>query len=176
LYGTAQQMLRGENLAEFESRVDALPPKDVSKVSAHSFNANFAEVHVNRYTGMVKVVRFLAVTGAGKILNPKTARSQIIGGNVWGIGMALTEESIIDPRYGNFATRSFGDYHVPANLDIPEMDVIFIDEKDTGPNTLGIKGIGEVGIVGVAAAVANAVFNATGKRVRSLPITPDKLL
>jgi xanthine dehydrogenase YagR molybdenum-binding subunit len=173
---SAADVIRGENLAEFETRVDAMPPKDAAKVSSHSFNANFAEVHVNRYTGMVKVVRFLAVTGAGKILNPKTARSQIIGGNVWGIGMALTEESLIDPRYGNFATRSLGDYHVPANLDIPEMDVIFIDEKDTGPNTLGIKGIGEVGIVGVAAAVANAVFNATGKRVRSLPITPDKLL
>ena len=127
-------------------------------------------------TGIVKVTRFLAVTGAGKILNPKTARSQIIGGIVWGIGMALTEESIIDPRYGNFATRSFADYHVPTNLDIGDLDAMFINEKDFVPNKMGVKGIGEVGIVGVAAAVANAVFNATGKRVRSLPITPDKLL
>lgn len=125
---------------------------------------------------MVKVTRFLAVTGAGRILNPKTARSQIIGGNVWGIGMALTEESIVDPRYGNFATRSFADYHVPSNLDVGKLDAMFINEEDKIANTLGVKGIGEVGIVGVAGAIANAVFNATGKRIRNLPITPDKLL
>jgi xanthine dehydrogenase YagR molybdenum-binding subunit len=124
---------------------------------------------------MIKVPRFLAVTGAGKILNPKTARSQIIGGVVWGIGMALTEESILDNRYGNFVTRSFADYHVPANLDIKTIETLFIDEEDKIPNKMGIKGIGEVGIVGVAAAVVNAVFNATGKRFRSLPLTPDKL-
>jgi xanthine dehydrogenase YagR molybdenum-binding subunit len=125
---------------------------------------------------MVKVTRFLAVVGAGKILNPKTARSQIIGGNTWGIGMALSEESLIDPRWGNFATRSFADYHVPSNMDIGQMDAMFVNEKDSIVNKMGIKGIGEVGIVGVAAAVANAIFNATGKRVRDVPITPDKLL
>jgi len=119
---------------------------------------------------------FWPLRGAGTILNPKTARSQIIGGNVWGIGMALTEESIVDPRLGNFVTRSFADYHVPSNLDIGELEAIFIREDDQRANKLGVKGIGEVGIVGVAAAVANAVFNATGKRVRQLPITPDKLL
>jgi len=90
--------------------------------------------------------------------------------------MALTEESVIDPRYGNFITRSFADYHVPSNLDIGRLDSIFINEEDTIPNKLGVKGIGEVGIVGVAGAIANAIYNATGKRVRSLPITPDKLL
>ena len=125
---------------------------------------------------MVKIPRFLAVTGAGRILNPKTSRSQIIGGVVWGIGMALTEESQIDPRIGNFVTRSFADYHVASNLDIGEIETVFINENDTKVNKLGVKGIGEVGIVGVAAAVANAIFNATGKRVRDLPITPDKLL
>ena len=109
-------------------------------------------------------------------MNAKTARSQIIGGAVWGIGMALTEESVLDPRWGNFVTRTFADYHIPTNLDIGEIDVAFIPEEDRIVNKLGIKGIGEVGIVGVAAAVANAVFNATGKRVRDLPITPDKLL
>jgi len=96
--------------------------------------------------------------------------------NVWGIGMALTEESVPDPRRGNFVTRSLADYHVPSNLDIGTIETIFIGEKDTIPNKLGVKGIGEVGIAGVAAAVANAIFNATGKRVRDLPITPDKLL
>lgn len=173
---TAADLMISENIADFQTRSDSKAPAEAEKYSAHSFNANFAEVRVNRVTGMVRVTRFLAVTGAGKILNPKTARSQIIGGIVWGIGMALTEESIIDPRYGNFATRSFADYHVPTNLDIGDLDAMFINEKDFVPNKMGVKGIGEVGIVGVAAAVANAVFNATGKRVRSLPITPDKLL
>ncbi|WP_316796818.1 xanthine dehydrogenase family protein molybdopterin-binding subunit [Pedobacter agri] len=173
---TAAQLMVSESITDFQTRSDSKAPAEAEKYSAHSFNANFAEVRINSITGMIKVTRFLAVTGAGKILNPKTARSQIIGGNVWGIGMALTEESIIDPRYGNFATRSFADYHVPTNLDIGRLDAMFINEKDLIPNKMGVKGIGEVGIVGVAAAVANAVFNATGKRVRSLPITPDKLL
>ena len=173
---TAASLMVTEKLVEFETRADAKAPVEADKYSCHSFNANFAEVWVNSATGMVKVPRFLAVTGAGKILNAKTARSQIIGGNVWGIGMALTEESVIDPRWGNFVTRSLGDYHVPSNLDIGTIETIFIDEKDPIPNKLGVKGIGEVGIVGVAAAIANAIFNATGKRVRDLPITPDKLL
>ena len=173
---TAAQLMVSEAVSTFETRMDAKAPAGAGAYSAHSFNANFAEVWVNRSTGMVTVKRFLAVTGAGKILNPKTARSQIIGGNIWGIGMALTEESVIDPRWGNFVTRSFADYHIPANLDIGKMDTIFIREEDTVPNKMGVKGIGEVGIVGVAAAVANAIFNATGKRIRQLPITPDKLL
>jgi xanthine dehydrogenase YagR molybdenum-binding subunit len=125
---------------------------------------------------MVRVERLVAVTGAGRILNAKTARSQVIGGCVWGIGMALTEESVLDPHRGNFVTRSFADYHIPVNLDVGTIDVAFIPEDDKIVNKLGVKGIGEVGIVGVAASIANAVFNATGKRVRSLPITPDKLL
>jgi xanthine dehydrogenase YagR molybdenum-binding subunit len=173
---TAAQLMASERLSTFETRMDAKPLAEADNYSAHSFNANFAEVWVNRFTGMVKVKRFLAVTAAGKILNPKTARSQIIGGNVWGIGMALTEESVIDPRWGNFITRSFADYHVPVNLDVGNLDAIFINEDDKHANKLGVKGIGEVGIVGVAGAIANAVFNATGKRVRELPITPDKLI
>ena len=173
---TAAQLMISENIAAFQTRVDARAPADADHYSSHSFNANFAEVWVNQSTGMVRVPHFLQVTGAGKILNPKTARSQIIGGCIWGIGMALTEESILDPRWGNFVTRSLADYHVPSNLDIGKMDVLFINEEDTIPNKLGVKGIGEIGIVGVAAAVVNAVFNATGKRIRNLPLTPDKLL
>ena len=125
-----------------------------------------AEVWVNDATGMVRVKQIVAATGAGRILNPKTSHSQIIGGAIWGIGQALTEESILDPRWGNFVTRSFADYHIPSNLDIGDMQTIFINEEDKFVNKLGVKGIGEVGIVGVAAAVANAIFNATGKRVR----------
>ncbi len=173
---TASQLMISEKVSDYQVRVDSKAPDNADDYSSHSFNANFAEVRVNISTGMVHVSRFLAVTGAGKVLNPKTARSQIIGGNIWGIGMALTEESVVDPRWGNFVTRSLADYHVPSNLDIGTMEVIFIREDDTASNKMGIKGIGEVGIVGVAGAVANAVFNATGKRVRDLPITPDKLL
>ena len=173
---TAAELMVSENLSEFETRVDAKPPANAGDYSVNSFNANFAEVWVDELTGMVRVPRFVAVTAAGNILNPKTSRSQIIGGVIWGIGMALTEESIVEPRYGNFITRSFADYHIPSHLDIGQIETVFVNEEDKIVNKLGVKGIGEVGIVGVAGAVANAIFNATGKRVRDLPITPDKLL
>lgn len=173
---TIAQLMEAANLTEYQTRVDAKPPQNAGDYSSHSFNANFAEVWVNEATGMVKIPRFVAVTGAGRILNPKTSRSQIIGGVIWGIGQALTEESILDPRWGNFVTRSYADYHIPANLDIGEIETVFVNEEDKIVNKLGVKGIGEVGIAGVAGAVANAIFNATGKRVRDLPITPDKLL
>lgn len=173
---TVGELMEAANLNEYQTRVDAKPPQDASKYSSHAFNANFSEVRINESTGMIRVPRHVAVTGAGRIMNAKTARSQIIGGCVWGIGMALTEESILDPRWGNFVTRSFADYHIPVNLDVGRIDVAFIPEEDHIVNKLGVKGVGEVAIVGVAASIANAVFNATGKRVRDLPITPDKLL
>jgi xanthine dehydrogenase YagR molybdenum-binding subunit len=173
---TAADLMMSENLTEFQTRVDAKPLPDADKYASHSFNANFAEVWVNDSTGMVRVKRIVAAHGAGRILNPKTANSQVIGGCIWGIGQALSEESLLDPRWGNFITRTFADYHVPSNLDVGETTTIFIDEEDKFVNKLGIKGLGEVGIVGVAGAIANAIFNATGKRVRDLPITPDKLI
>ncbi len=173
---TIGQLMEASNLNEYQTRVDARPSPDAQKYSSHAFNANFSEVWVNELTGVTRVHRHVAVTGAGRIMNAKTARSQVIGGCVWGIGMALTETSIIDARWGNFITRTFADYHIPVNLDVGSIEVAFIPEEDKFVNKLGIKGIGEVGIVGVAAAIANAVFNATGKRVRDLPITPDKLL
>jgi xanthine dehydrogenase YagR molybdenum-binding subunit len=173
---SAAQLMEAANLTEFQTRVDAKPLPEAEKYSSNSFNANFAEVWVNASTGMVRVNRIVAAHGAGRILNPKTANSQVIGGCIWGIGQALTEESLLDPRWGNFITRSYADYHVPSNLDVGEIKTIFIEEEDKFVNKLGVKGLGEVGIVGVAAAVANAIFNATGKRVRDLPITPDKLL
>jgi xanthine dehydrogenase YagR molybdenum-binding subunit len=173
---TAAELMISENIGEFQTRADAKPLPDAEKYASHSFNANFAEVWVNDATGMCRVKRFVTAVGAGRILNPKTADSQMIGGVIWGIGQALHEESILDPRWGNFVTRTYADYHIPSNLDIGEIETIFINEQDPHVNKMGIKGVGEVGIVGVAAAVANAIFNATGKRIRSLPITPDKLL
>lgn len=173
---TASDVMLGEKYDEFESRTDAKPLEIAQKYASLAFNANFAEVWVSDSTGMVRVKNFVSATGAGRILNPKTSQSQMIGGEIWGIGQALSEESEIDPRWGNFVTRSYADYHIPSNLDIGDMQTIFVNEEDKFVNKLGIKGIGEVGIVGVAAAVANAIFNATGKRIRKLPITPDKLV
>ena len=173
---TAAEMMLSEKIAAYQTRVDTKPLPEADKYASHSFNANFAEVWVNDSTGMVTVKNFVSATGAGRILNPKTSRSQMIGGAVWGIGQALSEESILDPRWGNFVTRSYADYHIPSNLDVSEMQTIFVDEEDKYVNKLGTKGIGEVGIVGVAGAIVNAIFNATGKRIRELPVTPDKLL
>lgn len=170
------QLMEAAELINYQTRVDAKPPTEAENYSSHSFNANFAEVWVNEATAMVKIPRFVAVTSGGRILNPKVGRSQIIGGVIWGIGMALTEESVVEPRYGNFITRSYADYHVPVNLDIGEIETVFVAEEDKIVNKMGVKGLGEIAICGVAGAVANAIFNATGKRVRSLPITPDKLL
>ena len=125
--------------------------------------------------GVIRVTRVVNAVAAGRILNTKTARSQIIGGVVWGIGMALHEETLLDHRFGRFMNANLGEYHVPVNADIYDIEVIFVDEPDPIINPLGIKGVGEIGIVGVAAAVANAIYHATGKRVRDLPITLDKL-
>jgi xanthine dehydrogenase YagR molybdenum-binding subunit len=118
----------------------------------------------------------LGVFAAGRILNRKTARSQIIGGMTWGAGAALMEESVLDPRYGHFVNHDLAEYHVPIHSDIPEINVAFVEEDDDKGNPLGVKGIGELGICGAGAAVANAVYNATGIRVRDYPITLDKLL
>ncbi|RYD68194.1 MAG: xanthine dehydrogenase family protein molybdopterin-binding subunit [Verrucomicrobiaceae bacterium] len=146
------------------------------KYTKQSHSAVFAEVAVDVDTGMVRVTRVVSAIAGGRILNPKTARSQILGGVVWGIGMALQEETIFDHRLGRIINHSLADYHFPVHADLGEIAVIFVPEEDEIVNPLGVKGLGEIGIVGVAAAVANAVYHATGKRVRDLPITPDKLL
>ncbi|WP_201983664.1 xanthine dehydrogenase family protein molybdopterin-binding subunit [Hymenobacter rubidus] len=149
---------------------------EAGKHSMHSFGAHFCEVHVDPDLGTVRVTRWVSVHGAGRILNAKTARSQIIGGSIFGIGAALMEATARDPHYARYVNADLGDYHIPVNADIPDMTVEFIDEHDPYINAMGVKGIGEISMVGVAAAVANAVFHATGKRVRDLPITPDKIL
>ena len=161
---------------ELSGRSDVKPKEDRKTHSCHSFGAQFAEVHVDEATGEVRVSRVVSAFAAGKILNAKTARSQFLGGIVWGIGLALTEHSVRDERSGRVVNNSLQDYHVPVNADVPTIDVIMVDEKDPFVNEVGAKGIGEIGITGIGAAIANAVYHATGKRVRDLPITLDKLL
>jgi len=151
-------------------------PAAANNYSSHAYVAHFVEAHVHPTLGIVKIKRVVSAVDGGKILNPITARSQIMGGVVWGIGMSLMEEGVLDHRYGKYVNSNFGDYHLATNADVPQVEVLFIDKKDPVTNPMGSKGIGEVAIVGFAAAVANAVFNATGKRVRDLPITPDKLI
>jgi xanthine dehydrogenase YagR molybdenum-binding subunit len=142
----------------------------------YTHGAVFAEVKIDEELPIVRVTRVVIAVAAGRIINPKTARSQVIGGAVMAIGMALHEETVMDHRFGRFMTHNFADYHIPVNADIPEIDVIFVDELDEEVSPLGVKGVGEIGVVGTAAAVANAIYHATGKRVRSLPVTVDKLL
>ena len=149
--------------------------KERDLYSFHSFGADFVEVRVDEDLGIVRVARVVAAFAAGKILNPKTANNQFVGGIVWGIGMALQEDTVRDRRTGRIVTHNLADYHVPVNADIPQIDVIQIPEKDDHVNAIGTKGIGEIGITGVTAAIANAVFHATGKRIRDLPIRLDKL-
>ena len=144
--------------------------------SRHTHSAVFVEVKVDEELGVVRVTRVVSAVAAGRIINPKTARSQILGGVVMGIGMAMHEESMLDNRLGRFMNHNLAEYHIPAHADIDDIEVIFVDEPDPEVTPLGVKGLGEIGIVGTAGAVANAIFHATGKRVRSLPITIDKLL
>lgn len=173
---TYQELLTRNNLKVTEAEVESTPDEAAKKYSMHAFGAQFAQVQVDPDLGMVRVTRFLGTYGAGRILNPKTARSQMIGGIIMGIGMALHEETVVDERYGHFVNHNLGEYHVPVHADIPAIEAFFVEENDPHVNPLGVKGVGEIGIVGVAAAVANAVYHATGKRIRDLPITPDKLL
>ena len=144
--------------------------------SQHSYGAHFVEVAVDMDTAETRIRRMLSVIGAGRILNPKTARSQIIGGMIWGIGAALMEESVLDARHGHFLNHDLAEYHVPVSADVPDLNVIFLGEADPNANVLGSKGIGELGVCGAGAAIANAIFNATGARIRAFPVTLDKIL
>ena len=167
----------GENPSrgdEVQARTPDNP--ETENYAMHAFGAYFVEARVDADTGEVRVPRMTGVFAVGNIINPKTARSQFIGGMAFGLSMALYEESLVDGRFGHVVNQDFAEYHIPTNADIGEMDVSWIDEDDPYVNPMGSKGIGEIGIVGSAAAIANAVYHATGVRVRDLPITPDKLL
>jgi xanthine dehydrogenase YagR molybdenum-binding subunit len=161
--------------ADLECEAAAPPPLETQKYSMHSYGAQFCEVRVNAVTGETRVSRWLGSFDTGRIINPKTAASQFRGGIIMGLGLALTEETLFDERSGRIMNPSLAEYHVPVHLDVPKIDVIWNDIPD--PHApMGVHGIGEIGITGVGAAVANAVYNATGRRIRELPITLDKLL
>jgi len=170
------EVLKKNNLPQIEITKESQGGKERDNYSMYSFSIHFVQVKVHSLTGVVKVNKIVSVGDSGTIVSPKTARSQMVGGAVGGIGMALTEESIIDHRYGRYINNNFADYHVPVNADVPEIDVNFINKPDPYINPMGAKGMGEIALIGFSAAVANAVFNATGKRIRTLPITPDKIL
>lgn len=147
-----------------------------SPYARHAFGAHFAEVSVDSRTGEVRVRRMLGVFAAGHILNSRTARSQFIGGMTMGLGMALTEGSSLDPVFGDFTESDLASYHVPSCADVTGLEAHWIDEDDPHLNPVGGKGIGEIGIVGAAAAIGNAFHHATGVRLRTLPLTPDRVL
>ena len=168
--------MRNSMVNEVEGHASTGPSADQQGYASCTHSAVFAEVHIDEDLGTIHVARMVSAVAAGRILNPKTARSQVLGGLVWGIGMALEEESVVDDTFGRFVNHSLGEYHVPVNADIRDLEVIFVDERDEIVNPLGAKGLGEIGLIGVPAAIANAVYNATGKRIRDLPITLDKVL
>jgi xanthine dehydrogenase YagR molybdenum-binding subunit len=149
---------------------------DAERYAAHSYGAQFVEVRVDADTGEVRVPRMVGVFSCGRIVNPRTARSQFMGGMVWGMSMALFEHSVMDHNIGQVVNHDLAEYHIPVNADVADIDVSWLDIPDPHANVLGAKGIGEIGITGTAAAVASAVYNATGIRIRDLPITPDKLV
>jgi len=170
----ADAMRQGE--VDRIEKTSAAASNDDGSRARYTHSALFAEVRVDDELGVVRVTRMVNAVAAGRILNPKTARSQVMGGMVMGIGMALHEETLIDHNFGRYVNANLGEYHVPVNADIHDIEVIFVEEPDAIINPLGIKGVGEIGVVGTAAAVANAIHHATGKRIRDLPITLDKLL
>ncbi|HEV3471304.1 MAG TPA: xanthine dehydrogenase family protein molybdopterin-binding subunit [Pyrinomonadaceae bacterium] len=170
------ELMRRNNLTEITETFESKPSPERRKYATMAHGAQFIEVKVDPDLGTVRVTRAIEVTASGKIINPKASHSQEIGGVVWGIGMALTEATEIDHRYGRIMNPNLQHYHVPVNADVHEVETMFVEEDDTVVNPLGVKGMGELGMVGIPAAIANAVFHATGRRVRDLPITPDKLL
>jgi xanthine dehydrogenase YagR molybdenum-binding subunit len=167
-------LFKASNLSELELTKESKGKEQ--PYSSYSYSVHFVKMRVHPATGRIKIDHVVSCADAGHIVSTKTAASQMIGGAVGGIGMALMEDLVIDERFGRAINNNLADYHVPVNADIPNIEVLFVNKKDPYTNPMGSKGIGEISLIGMAPAVANAVFNATGKRIRSLPITPDKLL
>ena len=171
-----QQLLARHGGEPIEGKGDARPGDETQEYAMHSFGAVFAEVRVDRDLGTPRVSRIVGAYAVGRVLNPKTARSQMLGGITFGLGMALMEHTLTDSRNGRYVNADLGEYHIPVHADIPSIEVHFVDERDAHVNPIGAKGLGEIPMTGVAPAIANAVYHATGVRVRDLPITLDKLL
>jgi xanthine dehydrogenase YagR molybdenum-binding subunit len=169
-------LMKKSGSADLDLIEEAKPGDEGKNHSKYSYSVHFAEVHVHSVTGRVKVAKVVTCADAGRIINMKTAGNQMIGGVTGGIGMALHEDAVMDHRFGRYMTKDLADYHVPVHADVPHIEVRFVNKPDFIVDPMGTKGIGEIAIIGVAPAIANAIFNATGKRIRKLPITPDKLI
>lgn len=170
------EIMQQSNTDAIEEQVTSTPADKQKKYAPYTHAAVFAEVKVDEDFGTITVSRVVSAVAAGRVINTKTGRNQVLGGIVWGIGMALEEESLLDHTFGRFMNHNLAEYHVTVNADVHDIDVIFVEEHDDIVNPIGAKGLGEIGIVGVAAAISNAVYHATGKRIRSLPITLDKVM
>jgi xanthine dehydrogenase YagR molybdenum-binding subunit len=168
-----EDLLKNDSVGTADTTEDV---KGDPGLARHSFGAQFAEVHVDPGTGEVRVPRLLGVFAAGRIIDAALARSQFVGGMTMGLGMALMEQTVVDEARGGFVHRDLAQYHIATCADVQDVDAVWIEEEDARLNPVGAKGIGEIGIVGTAAAIGNAVYHATGRRIRDLPITPAKLL
>jgi xanthine dehydrogenase YagR molybdenum-binding subunit len=173
---TIADLMKKSGSPDLDVLKEAVVGEEGKNYSKYSYSVHFTEVHVHSVTGMVKVKNVVTTADAGTIINAKTAGNQMIGGVTGGIGMALQEDAVMDHRFGRYITKDLADYHVPVHADVPAIKVMFVNKPDFLVDPLGTKGIGEIAIIGVAPAIANAIFNATGKRIRQLPITPDKLI
>ncbi len=170
-------LLRHSGVATICEETESKPDENVERrFESYAHSAVFVEVRVDADFGTVRVMRVVNAVAAGRIINPKTARSQVLGGVVWGIGMALHEETFMDHNLGRFMNHNLAEYHVPANADVQDIEVIFVEEREEELDPIGVKGLGEIGVCGTAAAIANAVYHATGRRIRNLPITLDKVM
>ncbi|HEY0067104.1 MAG TPA: xanthine dehydrogenase family protein molybdopterin-binding subunit [Flavisolibacter sp.] len=169
-------LLKAANLPQLEVVHESKPGTQSQQYSMYSFSVHFVKVHVHPATGVVRVKRIVTVADAGRIVSPKTAESQMIGGAIGGLGMALTEEAVIDQRFGRIVNNNLADYHVPVHADVPLIEALFVNKPDPIINPIGSKGMGEIALIGFAPAVTNAIYHATGKRIRELPVTPDRVI
>jgi xanthine dehydrogenase YagR molybdenum-binding subunit len=171
------KILGRAGLREIEARGNgAADPAAQSTYAMHAHGAVFAEVKVDPDLGQIRATRLVGVFAAGRVINPRMVRSQIFGGMIWGVSFALHEQAVMDRRSGRIVNANLAEYHVPVNADVPSLEALMIDEHDPHVNALGIKGVGEIGITGSAGAVANAVWHATGIRVRRFPIGIEELV